>query len=137
VAGTVANVPGVLKASRVADVVAGVRTTLDLRLNNAANALHTALEGPDQALAGPGRLHLPEAPVPHTPDLHAPDLHAMTVHPDAPAAPHPDGPSTPHETAPPHGATTPTETAPGAQATPTHSYGYDSGGAIRELLATP
>ncbi len=99
VAGTAAKVADVLKASRVADVVAGVRTTLDLRLNNAANALHTAMGGPDRALAGPGRRHLPEAPVPHTPDLHA-----TTVHPDAPAAPHPDGPTGSHgEGAPPHG----------------------------------
>jgi len=83
VAGKAAKVGAVVKASRVADVVAGVRTTLDLRLNNAANALHTALGGPDRALAGPGRsLHLPEAPVPHTPDLHA-----TTIHPGAPAHP--------------------------------------------------
>jgi len=86
-----------VKASRVADVVAGVRATVDLRLNYAATALHTALGGPDLALAGPGRLHLPEAPVPRTPDLHA-----TTVHPDAPAAPHPDGPTGSHgEGAPP------------------------------------
>jgi len=90
VAGTAAKVADVVKASRVADVVAGVRTTLDLRLNNAANALHTALGGPNLALAGPGRRHLPEAPVPHTPDLHA-----TTIHPDPPATPHPDGPSAP------------------------------------------
>jgi len=45
VAGRAAKVADVLKASRVADVVAGVRTTLDLRLNNAANVLHTALGG--------------------------------------------------------------------------------------------
>jgi len=82
VAGKAAKVADVVKASRVADVVAGVRTTLGLRLNNAANALHTALGGPDRALAGPGRRHLPEAPVPHTPDLHA-----TTVHPGAPAHP--------------------------------------------------
>jgi len=87
VAGKAAKVADVVKASRVADVVAGVRTTVDLRLNNAANARHTALGGPDRALAGPGRRHLPEAPVPHTPDLHA-----TTIHPDPPAAPHPAGP---------------------------------------------
>ncbi len=91
VAGRAAKVADVLKASRVADVVAGVRTTVGLRLSNAANALHTALGGPDRALAGPGRRHLPEAPVPHTPDLHAPDLHA-----DAPPAPHPADPVAPH-----------------------------------------
>ena len=133
VAGTAAKVTDVLKASRVADVVAGVRTTLDLRLNNAANALHTALGGPDRALAGPGRRHLPEAPVPHTPDLHA-----TTIHPDpGSVAPHPAGHPTPHETAPPHGATTPTETAPGAQDAPTHSYGYDSNGAIKGTPGDP
>jgi len=93
VAGKAAKVTDVVKASRVADVVAGVRTTLDLHLNNATNALHTALGGPDRALADPGPRHLPEAPVPHTPDLHTPDLHAMTVHPDAPATPHPAGPT--------------------------------------------
>ncbi len=100
VAGKAAKVADVVKASRVADVVAGVRTTLGLRLNNAANVLHTALGGPDRALAGPGPLHLPEAPVPHTPDLHA-----TTIHPDpgsvasaldgTPAAPHPHGEATP------------------------------------------
>jgi len=69
------------------------------------------LGGPDRALAGPGRLHLPEAPVPHTPDLHA-----TTVHPDAPATPHPDGPSTPHS-----GTTPPSHPAPAAP--PAHPYG--------------
>jgi hypothetical protein len=111
VAGRAAKVADVLKASRVADVVAGVRTTLDLRLSNAANALHTALGGPDRALAGPGPRHLPEAPVPHTPDLHA-----TTIHPDAPATPHPDGPSTPHS-----GTTPPSHPAPAAP--PAHPYG--------------
>jgi hypothetical protein len=112
VAGKAAKVADVLKASRVADVVAGVRTTLDLRLNNAANALHKALGGPDRALAGPGRLHLPEAPVPHTPDLHA-----TTVHPDAPATPHPNGPSTPHsDAAPPHGPVAAGSHDPGREA---------------------
>jgi len=72
VAGRAAKVADVVKASRVADVVAGVRTTLDLRLNNAANALHTALGGPDRALAGPRprcrtpRTCTPTHPPPHT-----------------------------------------------------------------------
>jgi len=106
VAGRAAKVGDVVKASRVADVVAGVRTTLGLRLNNAANALHTALGGPDRALAGPGRLHLPEAPVPHTPDLHA-----TTIHPDAPTAPHPAGPTS-------HGGVQGTESREASTATP-------------------
>jgi len=45
VAGRAAKVADVVKASRVADVVAGVRTTVDLRLNNAANALGLSTRG--------------------------------------------------------------------------------------------
>lgn len=48
VAGKVAKVADVLKVSRVADVVAGVRVTLDVHLNNAAAVLHTVLGGPDR-----------------------------------------------------------------------------------------
>jgi len=54
VAGTAAKVADVVKASRVADVVAGVRTTLDLRLNTAANVLHTALGGTGPGVGRPG-----------------------------------------------------------------------------------
>ncbi len=96
-AGEVAKVTDALKVNWVADVVAGVRTTLDL--------------------------HLPEAPVPHTPDLHAMTVHpdAPTApHPAGPTGSHGEG-------APPRGPAAAGPHDPGREAVVRDERGHVEG----------